>query len=106
MTAKGAGTASNFTRSRQSSERGQTMSYWFRNWFVPRAKFQKMVDDHAREVAGLRRTIQKLRDAQEIEPVCSLAEFEVWDNRIETPPEPPPLETNVVVVNFRRRFHA
>ncbi|UVC12363.1 hypothetical protein IHQ71_30585 (plasmid) [Rhizobium sp. TH2] len=82
------------------------MCYWFRLWFVPRAEYQKMVDDHATEVADLRRTIQKLRDAQENESVFSLADCEVGDKRIEPPSEPPPPETNVVVVNFRRRFRA
>jgi hypothetical protein len=82
------------------------MSFWFRKWFVLRAEYQKMVDDHAKEVAGLRRTIQKLRDAQEIETLCSLEAFEVLDNEIETPSKPPPPETNVVVVDFRRRFRA
>jgi hypothetical protein len=106
MAAWPAGTASNQARSRQSSERGQTMSYWFRNWFVPRAEFQKMVDDHATEVADLRRTIQTLREAQEIESVCSPEDFEVGDTGIEPPAEPPPPETNVVVVDFRRRFRA
>lgn len=82
------------------------MSYWFRKWFVPRAEYQKMVDDHAQEVADLRRAIQKLRDAQEIATLCSLEVFEVTDYEIETPSKPPPPETNVVVVDFRRRFRA
>jgi hypothetical protein len=74
MAAWPAGTASNQARSRQSSERGQT--------------------------------IQTLREAQEIESVCSPEDFEVGDTGIEPPAEPPPPETNVVVVDFRRRFRA
>lgn len=35
MAAGPAGTASNQARSRQCSEGGQTMCYWFRLWFVP-----------------------------------------------------------------------
>lgn len=82
------------------------MSYWFRLWFVPRAEYQKMVDEHAREVADLRRRIQKLRDAQGNKSVSSLADCEAGDKQIEPPSAPPPPETNVVVVDFRRRFRA
>jgi hypothetical protein len=86
------------------TEREAHMLGWFRRWYVPRAEYDRLVEDYSLHVGQLRTRLRLLEAQQTIDQMCSLEAFEICD-------ELPNLAKattvdNIIKVDFRRRIQA
>jgi len=77
---------------------------WFRRWYVPRAEYDRLLEDYSLHIGQLRTRVRLLEAQPTIDELCSLEAFEICD-------ELPNLAKkttvdNIIKVDFRRRIQA